>query len=108
MSRTTAFTTTTHLPPYISRQTVLRFLHDHEHIIGLNPLVKEWHIIRPPSHAGPDELRCTWYSLTDHVSYLPGGIATGEVTYTCAFNNLPNGLQSHCYAPAGLGKLLLL
>jgi hypothetical protein len=27
---------------------------------------------------------------------------TGDVTYTCAFHDLPNGLQTHCYAPAGL------
>ncbi|KAM7184506.1 hypothetical protein V8F20_012192 [Naviculisporaceae sp. PSN 640] len=102
MSKRTTYTTITPLPPGISRQTVLSFLHDHKQIIDLNPLIKERHIIRPPSHAAPDELHCVWYSLTDHVSYLPGRAATGEVIYTCAFNNLPNGVQTHCYAPAGL------
>ncbi|KAM7218575.1 hypothetical protein V8F06_006039, partial [Rhypophila decipiens] len=102
MSQRTTFSTTTPLPPGISRQTVISFLHDHKRMIDLNPLVKERHTIRRPLHAAPDELRYTWYSITDHASYLPGKMATGEVTYTCAFNNLPNGLQSHCYAPAGL------
>ena len=72
-------------------------------MIDLNPLVKERHPIHPPSHAAADELRCVWYSLTDRISYLPSRMATGEVTYTCAFNNLPTGIQTHCYAPAGLG-----
>lgn len=27
---------------------------------------------------------------------------SGQVTYTCAFHDLPDGLQTHCYAPMGL------
>lgn len=104
MSKRTIFTTITPLSPGISRQVVVNFLQDHEEMIDLNPLVKERHPIHPPSHAAANELRCVWYSLTDRISYLPGGMVTGEVTYTCAFNNLPTGIQTHCYAPTGLGK----
>lgn len=71
-------------------------------MIDLNPLVKERHPIPPPAHCPPDELSCVWYSLTDKISYLPGDLITGDVTYTCAFTDLKNGLQTHCYAPAGL------
>ncbi|KAL1879415.1 hypothetical protein VTK73DRAFT_6947 [Phialemonium thermophilum] len=102
MSKRTTFTTISPLPPGISRQVVLDFLHNHLEMIDLNPLVKERHAITPPRHAAPEEYSCTWYSLTDKISYLPGGLATGNVTYTCAFHDLPNGVQTHCYAPAGL------
>ncbi|KAK3353057.1 hypothetical protein B0T25DRAFT_453811, partial [Lasiosphaeria hispida] len=102
MSKRTVFTTISPLPPGIPRNVVVDFLHDHQEMIDLNPLVKERHPIKPPPHSEPEELHCVWYSLTDKISYLPGGLATGEVTYTCAFNDLPTGLQTHCYAPAGL------
>lgn len=102
MSKRTTFTTISVLPPGITREVVIDFLHNHEEMIDLNPLVKERHRINPPPHATPDEFHCVWYSLTDKISYLPGGLANGDVTYTCAFHDLPNGIQTHCYAPAGL------
>lgn len=106
MSKRTTFTTISPLPPGITRDVVVEFLHNHQEMIDLNPLVKERHCIKPPSHATPEEFHCTWYSLTDRISYLPGGLANGDVTYTCAFHDLPNGLQTHCYAPAGLSTFL--
>ncbi|KAL2158999.1 hypothetical protein VTH06DRAFT_3030 [Thermothelomyces fergusii] len=100
MTKRTVFTTVTPLPAGVSRQTVLDFLHDHLEMIDLNPLVKERHPIPPPSHASADERRWQWYSLTDKIPYFPG--VAGDVTYTCAFRDLPTGLETHCYAPAGL------
>lgn len=100
MSKRTAFTTVTPLPAGVTRQIVLDFLHDYEEMIDLNPLVKERHPIPTPPNASAEEQRCQWYSMTDKVSYFPG--IKGDVTYTCAFNDLPNGLRTHCYAPAGL------
>jgi hypothetical protein len=102
MSKRTTFTTISPLPPGIARAVVVEFLHNHQEMIDLNPLVKERHCIKPPSHATLDEFHCTWYSMTDRISYLPGGLANGDVTYTCAFHDIPNGVQTHCYAPAGL------
>lgn len=40
--------------------------------------------------------------MTDQINYLPGGLMKGEVTYKGAFHDLPHGLQTHVYAPAGL------
>jgi hypothetical protein len=102
MFRRTTFTTITPLPPNLGRDAVVTFLQDHLEMIDLNPLVKERHPIPPPPHAEPEEQTCIWYSLTDKISYLPGDLYTGNVTYTCAFRDVPNGLQTHCYAPAGL------
>ncbi|KAK2066975.1 hypothetical protein P8C59_000750 [Phyllachora maydis] len=102
MSKRTVFTTVTPLPAGISRAVVLDMLHNHEDMMDLNPLVKERHPIAPPQYAPPDEAQCAWYSLTDNISYLPGRLVTTDVTYTCAFHNMPDGLQTHCYAPAGL------
>ncbi|KAH7150125.1 hypothetical protein B0J13DRAFT_284073 [Dactylonectria estremocensis] len=101
MTRTT-FTTITPLPPSIPRQVVIDFLHDHLEMIDLNPLIKERHPISPPPNSPPEEHRCVWYSLTDRIDYLPGGAISGQVSYTCAFHDLPQGLQTHCYAPMGL------
>ncbi|KAK4103627.1 hypothetical protein N658DRAFT_391129, partial [Parathielavia hyrcaniae] len=100
MSKRTQFTTVTPLPAGVPRQIALDLVHNHEEMIDLNPLVKERHIIPTPPHAQADELHCQWYSLTDKISYFPG--VAGDVSYTCAFNDLPTGLQTHCYAPAGL------
>ncbi|KAJ4327782.1 hypothetical protein N0V84_001744 [Fusarium piperis] len=96
------FTTITPLPSSITRQVVIDFLHDHLEMIDLNPLIKERHPIPPPPHASAEEQRCVWYSLTDRIDYLPGGVVSGQVSYTCAFYDLPEGLQTHCYAPMGL------
>ncbi|KAJ6259939.1 hypothetical protein Dda_5583 [Drechslerella dactyloides] len=102
MTKRNVFTTVTPLPATIGRKTVIDFFHNHEAMIDLNPLVIERHPIKAPETASADEATCVWYSLTDKVHYLPGGIASGNVSYTACFNDLPNGLQTHCRAPAGV------
>ncbi|KAM3085196.1 hypothetical protein ACMFMG_003625 [Clarireedia jacksonii] len=102
MSKRSVFTTVTPLPAGITRETVMETLMSHSEMIDLNPLVEERHPIKPPAHATAEEYHCLWYSLTDRVQYLPGGLASGKVSYTCCFHDLENGLQTHCYAPMGL------
>lgn len=102
MSKRTVFTTITALPAGITRETVIETLHSHVEMIDLNPLVEERHPIKAPAKASPEEFHCIWYSLTDKVSYLPGGLISGKVTYQACFHDLVNGLQTHCYAPMGL------
>ncbi|MCJ1343332.1 hypothetical protein MMC31_001525 [Peltigera leucophlebia] len=102
MSKRTVFTTITALPAGISRETVIETLHSHVEMIDLNPLVEERHPIKAPAKATAEEFHCIWYSLTDKVSYLPGGLISGRVTYQACFHDLVNGLQTHCYAPMGL------
>ncbi|KAI1377602.1 hypothetical protein F4677DRAFT_444194 [Hypoxylon crocopeplum] len=101
MSKKSTFTTISPLPPGITREVVIDFLHNHVEMIDLNPLVIERHPIQPPPHAPPEEQRCVWWSMTDKISYLPGGVVSGDITYSAAFNDLPNGVQTHCYAPMG-------
>jgi hypothetical protein len=105
MSKRMTFTSITALPAGIRRETVVDFLHDHEEMIDLNPLVIKRHPISPPAHALPDEHDCIWYSITDKISYLPGAardILASEIVYSAAFHKLPLGMQSHCYAPLGV------
>ncbi|KAF6240784.1 hypothetical protein HO173_001457 [Letharia columbiana] len=102
MSKKSHFTTVTALPAGITRETVLETLHNHVAMIDLNPLVTERHPIKPPSEATPEEYHCQWYSVTDKVNYLPGGLYSGSVTFNACFHDLPDGLQSHIYAPMGL------
>lgn len=103
MLKRTTFTNISPLPPSVSRETALDFLHNHLEMIDLNPLVIERHAIPAPDHAEPDEHSCAWYSITDKISYIPGSdLLSGEVSYTAAFHNLSDGLQTHCHAPMGL------
>ena len=102
MSRRTVFTTLTPLPSRISRQTILEALHSHTDMIDLNPLVEERHQIKPPPEAIAEEYYCVWYSITDRVSYLPGRLVTGKVTYSACFHDLTDGVQIHSYAPMGV------
>ncbi|KAK8028238.1 hypothetical protein PG991_005294 [Apiospora marii] len=102
MSKRTTFTNVTPLPAGISRAAALGFLHDHEAMIDLNPLVVERHRLgAPPPHAPEDERAagCSWWSMTDTITYLPG--IKGELTYSAAFLDLRDGLQTHVYAPMG-------
>ncbi|EKD15455.1 uncharacterized protein L3040_001827 [Drepanopeziza brunnea f. sp. 'multigermtubi'] len=102
MPKRFVFTTLTPLPEGITRETVMETLRSHTEMIDLNPLVIERHPIKPPPDATAEEYHCLWYSLTDRVHYLPGGLASGQVSYTCCFHDLKDGLQTHCYAPLGL------
>ncbi|KAF3767605.1 hypothetical protein M406DRAFT_321632, partial [Cryphonectria parasitica EP155] len=102
MSKRTVFTTISPLPAGVSREVVIDFLHNHTEMIDLNPLVIERHPIEPPEGADLDEKTCVWYSLTDKIDYLPGGKVSGDVSYTCAFHDLPTGIQTHCRAPLGV------
>jgi hypothetical protein len=102
MIKQTVFTTITPLPPYISRETVVETLHNHKEMIELNPLVINFAKCKPPGFAPADEYHSIWYELTDRISYLPGGILKGNVSYKGCFHDLPRGLQTHVYAPTGL------
>ncbi|KAK0391296.1 hypothetical protein NLU13_0797 [Sarocladium strictum] len=103
MPQRTSFTTISPLPPTIRRAQAVAFLQDHLNMIDLNPLVKRRVPIDPPAHCPDDERHCTWYSITDSISYLPGGLYDGEVKYTAAFHDLPGeGMQSHSYAAMGV------
>ena len=100
MSKRTFYTNITPLPSQITRQLAVGELHDHGVMIKLNPLVI--HFERSTAHkdAPSDEYHCTWYEITDKVSYLPG--VSSQVKYKACFFDRPVGIQTHCYAPAGL------
>ncbi|KAF2711017.1 hypothetical protein K504DRAFT_454033 [Pleomassaria siparia CBS 279.74] len=102
MSRTSIFTTVTPLPQGITRQSVMETFHNHIEMIELNPLVVERFACKPPSYAPSDEFYQTWYTIKDKVNYLPGGLYSGSVSYHAVFHDLPDGLQTHVYAPLGL------
>jgi hypothetical protein len=121
MSKTSVFTTITPLPAGVTRQSVIDMYHNHEEMIDLNPLVIERFQCKPPSNAPAEEYYSTWYTIKgnnpypisateaayltpkeDKVSYLPGNLATGSVSYHASFHNLADGLQTHVYAPLGL------
>ena len=75
-------------------------LHDHRSMIDLNPLVINRFTIKPPAFATAEEYHCTWYQIEDQISYLPG--VKGKVAYHACFHDMPDGLQTHIYAPMGL------
>ncbi|KAK5943155.1 hypothetical protein PMZ80_004161 [Knufia obscura] len=102
MGKKTVFTNITPLPPQVSREVAIAMLQNHDEMIELNPLVIEHHPIKTPRDAPKDEfLDCTWQELTDRIP-LAGGIAKRKVSYKACFHDLPNGLQTHIYAPMNL------
>ena len=102
MSKRTVYTIVTALPPTVTRQIGVDMLHDHDEMIELNPLVIEHHPMKPPKDCPAEEYHCAWHSLTDRLSYLPGGLVKGQVTYKAAFHDMPWGIQTHILAPMGL------
>ncbi|KAF2773793.1 hypothetical protein EJ03DRAFT_340679 [Teratosphaeria nubilosa] len=93
----------TALPSSITREAALAFLHDHIGMIELNPLVIRHQTTAAPPGASEEERgHCSWYEITDIIHYLPGGLAKGEVSYKGGFYDMPNGLQTHVFAPAGV------
>ncbi|KAK6431560.1 hypothetical protein LTR95_012277 [Oleoguttula sp. CCFEE 5521] len=99
MSRRSHFTAITAVPRGVTRRAAVDWLHDHRELIRLNPLVLRFDQSSPPATAPSDERECTWYEITDQINY---GLVKSEVTYKACFNDLPNGVQTHVYAPAGL------
>ena len=100
MSKHTFYTNITPLPPQITRQIALDELHNHGVMIKLNPLVIGFERTSPHKDAPPDEFHCIWYEITDKVGFFPG--VYSQVKYKACFFDRPIGLQTHCYAPAGL------
>lgn len=96
----TIFTTITPLPAGVSRETVLDTLHSHLEMIDLNPAHTERHRVGPPPEASAEEYHCTWYQITDKISYFPG--YKGKVSFKACFHDLSSGVQIHVYAPMGL------
>ncbi|KAJ4987525.1 hypothetical protein SVAN01_06982 [Stagonosporopsis vannaccii] len=102
MPKVAIFTTITPLPAGITRKSVLDMYKDHLAMIDLNPLVVERYKCKPPNYAPTSEYYATWYTIKDKVSYLPGGLATGSVSYHAVFHDFPDSLETHVYAPLGL------
>ncbi|KAK7985350.1 hypothetical protein PG996_005409 [Apiospora saccharicola] len=97
-------THTCKLPRNVTRQAVIEFLHSHEDIIDLSPLVKERHPIKAPASPPPHMQQldhASWWSITDRISYLPGHLLNGQYTYKGAFLNKSTGLEAYIDAPAG-------
>ncbi|KAK8104222.1 uncharacterized protein PG998_011255 [Apiospora kogelbergensis] len=104
MSSSVTVTHTCKLPRNVTRQAVIEFLHNHEDIIDLSPLVKERHPIKAPASPPADQQHldnASWWSITDKISYLPGQLINGQYTYTGAFQSTPTGLEVHVHARAG-------
>lgn len=103
MSKRSFVTNITPLPRTITRETAIALLHDHRSMIELNPLVVRHEPTDPPRNASKDEAEDgTWYEITDQINYLPGGAMKSQISYKACFYNLPLGLQTHVFAPAGL------
>lgn len=98
------FTTTTTLPTSIPGGTVLETLQNHREMIKLNPLVTNYAPCQPAPSAPAEERDpdWAWYEITDRISFLPGGLMHGNISYKGSFHDIPRGIRTHVYAPAGL------
>lgn len=104
MSRRSTYVHITPIPSFIPRQLAIDFLHSHGEIIELNPLVTGHVPIKAPRDAPADEFYSTWYEISQRIQYVPGlgKLGSGAITFRGVFHDLPFGLQTHTYAPAGV------
>jgi len=100
----TQYTTYTPLPPGVPRLLAIDMLHSHGEIIELNPLVLEHHPVKAPKNAAPDEFFAVWHEITERIQYIPGmgKMGSGKISFKGVFHDMPWGLQTHVYAPAGV------
>ncbi|KIW06115.1 uncharacterized protein PV09_03282 [Verruconis gallopava] len=98
------YTTCTPIPSYIPRQLAIELLHSHGEIITVSPLVLSYKPIKPPANAPADEYYSSWYEIEERVQFIPGvgKMGASKIKFNGCFHDLPWGLQTHVYAPAGV------
>jgi hypothetical protein len=101
MHRQSELSSLTLLHSSFSKETIIEKLHDHGAMIEQNPLVIHYERCQPPADA-PDESLHIWYTITDRIDYLPGGVLQGRICFRASFLNTPHGLITHIYAPLGV------
>jgi hypothetical protein len=100
MARKTAYTKITPLPSSIPRQLALDMLHSHTEMIQLNPLVTGVRSIDAPRDAAADEFFAQWYEISEIITWGFG--MKKKIAFKGVFHDIPNGLQTHVYAPMGV------
>jgi hypothetical protein len=98
------YTQVTPIPIHIPRQLCIDILHSHGELITVNPLVLDYKAIKAPRDAEADEFYSTWYEITEKIQYVPGmgRFGAGKISFNGCFHDMPWGLQTHIYAPAGV------
>ncbi|ORY14748.1 hypothetical protein BCR34DRAFT_585514 [Clohesyomyces aquaticus] len=104
MRKKVNYTNITPIPSFIPRQLAVDILHSHGEIIELNPLVIGFEGIKAPRDAPADEFYSTWYEIEERIQYIPGvgKMGSGKIKFKGVFHDMPWGLQTHIYAPAGV------
>jgi hypothetical protein len=104
MKKKTTYTSITPIPSFIPRQLAIDMLQSHGEIIELNPLVTGYEAIKAPRNAPADEFYATWYEISQRIQYIPGigKLGSGAIKFNGCFHDMPWGLQTHTYAPAGV------
>jgi hypothetical protein len=104
MTKKTSYTSITPIPSFIPRQLAIDMLQSHGEIIELNPLVTGYEAIKAPRNAPADEFYATWYEITQKIQYIKGigKLGSGAIKFNGCFHDMPWGLQTHTYAPAGV------
>jgi len=100
MARKTAYTKITPLPSSIPRRLALDMLHSHAEMIQLNPLVTGVRAIDAPRDAAADEFFAQWYEISEIITWGFG--MKKKIAFKGVFHDIPNGLQTHVYAPMGV------
>ncbi|KAF1932541.1 uncharacterized protein M421DRAFT_243805 [Didymella exigua CBS 183.55] len=104
MRKKTTYTHITPIPSFIPRQLAIDILHSHVEVIELNPLVTGVKPVKAPRDAPSDEFYATWYEISQRIQYIPGigKLGSGAIKFKGCFHDMPWGLQTHIYAPAGV------
>ena len=100
MGKRTVYTKITPLPSNIPRQLALDMLRSHGEVISINPLVTGHKPIDAPRDAAADEFFAQWYEITEIITWGFG--FKKKIAFKGVLYDLPNGLQTHTYAPMGV------
>jgi hypothetical protein len=104
MRKKISYTNITPIPSHIPRQLAIDILQSHGEVIELSPLVTGFEGIKAPRDAPSDEFYATWYEISQRIQYIPGigKLGSGSIKFKGCFHDMPWGLQTHIYAPAGV------
>jgi hypothetical protein len=88
------------LPPSTTREEVLALLHNHDFLIKMDPDIRDYNSIEPPSTAS--SLETKHYKVVNSMDSGARWIGSSTVSYTVEMTDLENGCHRLVHGPLGL------
>lgn len=86
----------TAIPSTVTSESVIAFLHNHQAVIGLSPLVTSSERVATSTSSSQDE-----YNVHEEISVLPMGLYKKTISFKAIFEDRDTGVWSKVFAPLG-------